>query len=317
MKLDVTLDNLEFFNAIASETRIKIIRMLGRRKMNIKEIAAELGLSSAIVTRHVQLLESAGIVKCESIAGKRGTQKLCCLEIDNATVYFRREASYANQDIYSIPVGQYTSFNVRPTCGLASEKKIIGIVDDPRYFADPEHINAAILWFGSGWVEYTLPNYLMSNQVAKSMEISLEICSEAPGYNENWPSDITFYINGLPVGLWTSPGDFGEDKGVLTPEWWSQGTKHGLLKTILINENGSYIDGRKTSDTKVAELGLSYGREISFRIENDEKARNVGGVSIFGRYFGNYDQDIKVILTYETAKTASCGRRNGARGSGG
>ena len=299
MEIEISLENLEFFEAISSETRVKIIRMLDDRKMNIREIAMELGLSSAIVTKHVQQLERANILKCENIAGKRGTQKICHLNIDHATLKFRSKARNDNYFIHSIPVGQYTSFSINPTCGLASGSKIIGIVDDPRYFADPDHTKASILWFGSGWVEYTIPNYLLSNQSVKSMEISLEICSEAPGYNENWPSDITFYVNSLSIGTWTSPGDFGKGRGVLTPDWWSLGTQHGLLKTILINEKGSFIDGMKTSDIRIADLGLTYGKEISFKIANDKQSRNIGGVSIFGRSFGNYDQDIKVILTHE------------------
>ena len=298
MELEISVQNLAFFEAIASETRIGILQMLDKRKMNIKEIAGELGISSAIVTRHIQQLENAGMIKCENIAGKRGTQKLCSLSLDNAAIRFRSMAGSNDRDVCSIPVGQYTSFNVRPTCGLASETKIIGIVDDPRYFADPEHTKASILWFGSGWVEYTVPNYLLGNQTVKSLEISLEICSEAPGYNENWPSDITFYINGLSAGTWTSPGDFGKNRGVLTPAWWNLGTTHGLLKTILINDSGSFIDGIKVSDVKVADLKLTYGKEISFRIENDSEAVNKGGVSIFGAGFGNYNQDIKVILNY-------------------
>lgn len=26
-----------------------------------------------------------------------------------------------------------------------------------------------------------------------------------PGYNENWPSDITFSLNGVDIASWTSP----------------------------------------------------------------------------------------------------------------
>lgn len=306
MDIDISLQNIAFFEAISSETRVKIIRMLNERKMNIKEIALELGNSSAIVTKHIQQLENVNIVKCESIPGKRGTQKICHLNLDHATLRFRTKVKNDNYYTHSIPVGQYTSFSIRPTCGLASESKIIGMVDDPRYFADPDHTKAAILWFGCGWVEYTIPNYLLSNQSVKSIEISLEICSEAPGYNENWPSDIAFYVNTLAVGSWTSPGDFGKNKGILTPDWWSLGTNHGLLKTILINEIGSFIDGIKASDIKAADLNLSFGKEISFKIANDEQTKNVGGVTIFGRSFGNYNQDIKVILTHDMSLPPNC-----------
>lgn len=298
MDIDVTLESMNFLDAIASETRVKIIAILNKNPSNIGDIAADLDISSAIVTRHIQKLEEAGIVKCESIAGKRGMQKMCCLNMDQVTLRFRSRTRSNDYYLHSIPIGQYSSYSIAPTCGLASEKGIIGILDDPRYFAEPDHIKASLLWFGSGWIEYILPNYILSNQTVISLEISLEICSEAPGYNESWPSDITFYINGVNLGLWTSPGDFGKTRGVLTPDWWDNGTQHGLLKNILVNEKGSFIDGIRMSDVTINDLNLIYGRETIFRIANYGDARNVGGVSIFGKNFGNYNQDIKVIISY-------------------
>jgi len=298
MDIDITLENMDFLEAISSETRVKIISMLNEGPLNIGDIAANLGISTAIVTRHIQKLEKARIVRSENVAGKRGMQKICYLDMDMATLRFRSRSKSEDYYIHTIPVGQYISYNVKPTCGLASEKGVIGIIDDPRYFADPDHIKASILWFGSGWVEYRLPNYLLSNQTAKSMEISLEICSEAPGYNENWPSDISFHVNGVNLGTWTCPGDFGSNRGVLTPDWWNNQTQYGLLKNILVNEKGSFIDGLKMSDVTINDLNLVYGKDIILRIANYEDARNVGGVTIFGKNFGNYNQDIKIIIGY-------------------
>lgn len=298
MYIDVSLENIGFLDAISSETRVKIIAMLNKNSLNIGDIAENLGISSAIVTRHIQKLEEAGIIKCDSVAGKRGMQKLCHLNVDQVMLRFRSETRSNDYYIHSIPIGQYSSYGIKPTCGLASEKGIIGIIDDPRYFAEPDHTRASLLWFGSGWVEYRFPNYILNNQTVISMEISLEICSEAPGYNENWPSDITFDVNGINLGSWTSPGDFGKTKGVLTPDWWDNGTQHGLLKNILVNEEGSYIDGIRMSDVTINDLNLVFGQETIFRIANYEDARNVGGVSIFGKNFGNYNQDIKVIISY-------------------
>ena len=133
-------------------------------------------------------------------------------------------------------------------------------------------------------------------QKLKSIEISLEICSEAPGYNEDRPSDIVFSLNGTRIGMWTSPGDFGGSRGVFTPEWWNHGTQHGLLKTIRICEDGSFIDGVRCSGVRITDLKIDYGKEILLRIENPETAANVGGVNIFGKGFGNYNQDINVVM---------------------
>ncbi len=46
--------------------------------------------------------------------------------------------------------------------------------------------------------------------------VSAELGSETPGFNNVWPSDISFFINDVYVGFWTSPGDFGDVKGSLT-----------------------------------------------------------------------------------------------------
>ena len=96
---------------------------------------------------------------------------------------------------YIVPIGHYTDFEVTPTCGLATPEKVIGYFDDTRYFLDPHRVDAKILWFTQGFIEYKLPNYLLATQEPNELEISMEISSEAPGANKNWPSDISFIIN--------------------------------------------------------------------------------------------------------------------------
>lgn len=302
-ELNVTLDNLPILECLGSETRVRMIEMLREQPMNIKDMARALSISSAIVTKHVQKLEECGIIRTENLAGKRGIQKRCTLAIERMTLLFRNEGDEASSNpdrlTVSIPVGQYTAFDVKPTCGLASHEKLIGMLDDPRYFADTEHVKADHIWFGSGYVEYRIPNYLLASQRLKTIRISLEICSEAPAYREDWPSDITFSLNGTPVLTWTCPGDFGGTRGLYTPAWWPlSSTQHGLLKTVTVSEDGSYIDGVRMSDVTVTDLGIAPRKEITLRIASPADARHPGGVSLFGRRFGNYDQDIEVMLEY-------------------
>lgn len=199
----------------------------------------------------------------------------------------------------SIPIGHYTNYQVKPTCGLASPYKVIGMLDDPRYFAEPEHVEAHHLWFSSGFVEYLIPNYLIGKTQARSIRITMEICSESPGYNEDWPSDIVFSMNGINLGIWTCPGDFGSQKGNLTPDWWRKtDTQHGLLKTILVTEKCTFIDGVELSDINSTDLTLTPGQDIRFRITSPEDARYPGGISMFGSQFGHYEYDIEVTVSY-------------------
>lgn len=303
MEIRVQTANMDVLECFASETRVKIIELLGRRPMNIRELAEALGISSAIVTKHVQKMEDAGIVRTESVSGTRGRRKVCHLDCDTITLKLKVPESPqipgSNRYSVSIPIGQYSDYRVKPTCGLASETAIIGIVDDPRYFASPERTEAKHIWFAGGYVQYRIPNYLVGRQQVRELTISLEICSEAPEYNEHWPSDISFFLNGVALGTWTCPGDFGGRRGVYTPAWWNLGTQFGLLKTISVRREGTFLDGVRISDVTPADLGIVVGRDIVLRIENGESAVHAGGISLFGRKFGNYDQDIEVTIVYE------------------
>lgn len=290
--------NIKFLECFSSLTRVKIIELLAAQPMNIKGLSEALDIKSPIVTRHIHMLEEAGIVRSESIAGKRGMQKVCYLQLTHAMLLFKGNSVQENNNRYnvSLPVGTYSSYEIKPTCGLASESQMIGMCDDPRYFADPEHVHAKVLWFGSGFVEYRIPNYMVINERPESLEIALEICSETPCSVNHMPSDIVFSINGKEVGTWTYPGDLGGMRGLYTPEWWHKNIQHGLIKTIRVNRQGSFIDGVKVSDVTIEELNLAYDKEIFFRISCSATAKNCGGVTLFGKGFGNYNQDIEVTL---------------------
>jgi len=298
---------MHFLECFSSHTRVKIIELLGVQPMNIKSLSDELDIKSPIVTRHIQKLEDAGIVRSENIAGKRGMQKVCYLQLSQATLLFQggesiqepaqhKENECGNRYDVSIPVGNYSAFEVKPTCGLASESQMIGMCDDPRYFADPQHVQARVIWFGSGYVEYRIPNYMIYNEQPESLEFLLEICSETPCSVSHLPSDITFSINGVEVGVWTYPGDFGGSKGIYTPAWWYKNIQHGLMKMIRATHQGTFIDGIKVSDVTIDKLKLAYDKEILLRISCSSTAKNCGGVTLFGKGFGNYNQDIEVTL---------------------
>ena len=300
MKSDLSPRGLPVYEALASEVRLKIVKMLAEKEMNIKEIAKELGLSSSIITMHVGKLEKAGIVSAQRVSINGSVQKLCRLDMDSIEIEFPRKSSgFIQKHEISLPVGHYTDFSVLPTCGLATTDKIIGYFDDPRYFLDPERVNCGILWFTSGYVEYKLPNLLLKGQRIKAVEISLELGSEAPGVNSNWPSDIGFYLNGVKIGQWTCPGDFGGKRGRYTPDWWSTNIgQYGFLKLIRVDETGTYIDGDRVSDIDLGQLDLDE-RQWSFRVEVAKDVEHCGGATIFGAGFGNYNQDICFKVLYE------------------
>ncbi|UVI30424.1 ArsR/SmtB family transcription factor [Paenibacillus spongiae] len=291
--------SLLVYEALSSRPRLDILDMLATRAMSVKEIAEALSFSSATVTIHIRKLEESGLIVCTHAPGKHGRQKLCRLAVESFQGGFRARTGNRRDALScSIRIGHYTDYSVKPTCGLAMQSSFIGQLDDPRYFSDPQRFDADVLWFAEGYVEYRIPNYLLPGQRLTRIDISMELCSEAPGSNENWPSDISFELGGRQLGIWTCPGDFGDRRGLLNPDWWpdTNKTQYGLLKILSVTEDGSFIDGIKLSDTAIRDIQPLFGHDMPFRIAVRPDADNVGGLTLFGQGFGNYNQNIEVIF---------------------
>jgi len=200
-----------------------------------------------------------------------------------------------------VPVGMYTDVDVRPTCGLATKEKFIGLVDAPVSFFLPERSQAEILWSAGGWVQYAFPNTIPVNCHIKSIELVMELGSEAPGYNNQYPSDITVWVNEVEVGTWTSPGDFGGSRGQLNPSWYPDNMNQwGVLKTWLVDGEGGYIDGFQISDVKIDSLNILPWAPTKVRIGVKPDAKNQGGFTLYGRSFGNYQLGLIFRVRHET-----------------
>ncbi|MBE5910255.1 ArsR/SmtB family transcription factor [Pseudobutyrivibrio sp.] len=294
-------EGLELFKALGSDVRIQILNiLLENGHMSMNQLATQLNLSNGALTGHIKKLEECGLISTSNESASHGNSKICSVIQDKIVLEIEKPVDLSNVFATSIKVGQFSSFNVCPTCGLADSSSVIGEIDDARYFSHPDRFNADIIWFTKGYVEYTLPNLVPSNNEITQISISFEISSEAPGVDENWPSDISFYLNDKKLGMWTSPGDFGGDiLGMFTPDWWPQNwNQYGLLKLLVVNRHGTFIDGLKISDLTISDLALDSSTPINFRIAVDDDAEHVGGVTLFGKSFGNYGQDIKVSLSY-------------------
>lgn len=283
-------ESVALFKALGSTTRAKIVELLTQREMNIGELSIALGLTQPSVTKHVQVLEEAGVVVSDYVAAPQGTQKRCRCVFERLLVDLAPKApesgGYAETEL---PVGMYTDIDARPTCGLATKEKFIGLVDAPVSFYLPERSQAEILWSAGGSVEYAFANTLPVNTEVKSIELVMELSSEAPGYNNSYPSDITVWINGVEIGTWTSPGDFGGTRGQLTPAWYPDNMNQwGVLKTWSVDRQGASIDGMQISDVTVEELNIHPWMATKVRIGVKDDAKNQGGFTLFGRSFGNY-----------------------------
>jgi len=297
-------ESIETLKALASPVRIKVLKLLHQEgAMNVNAIAAALDMPQSSISANVQLLEDAGIIRTETQRAKKGNQKICHPLFDEVLVMFKKGAAATKDNVIEVamPLGLYTSCEVSAPCGLCSTAGIIGLLDVPDTFLDPGRMAAGLMWFTRGFVEYKFPNNtkLLNTQV-NAIEFSMELSSEVPGTAADWPSDITFSINHIDVGTWTSPGDFGDQRGVYTPDWWKlKGSQYGKLKSVRVTQEGTFIDGLKMSPVSLKDLDLGAHNSIRFRVAVKADARHPGGVNIFGRGFGNYDQDILMRLTTE------------------
>lgn len=297
---------VEMLKALGSDTRMGILRYLGDRVVPVNQIAQDLGLPASTATMHIAVLEKAGLLHTEMRPASRGLQKVCARTYDELVIDLPRGEHHTRSAIdMTMPVGGYSDFSVEPTCGLASAAGLIGYLDDPNSFYEPDRLHAQLIWFRSGFVEYRFPNRVPRGAPILSIQLTAEVCSEAPLNDPDWPSDISVWINGVHIGQWTCPGDFGGTRGRLTPSWWEdKDSQFGVLKRWRIRDAGTSIDGLALSQVTLDSLGLRSGEPIAVRIGVRPEAANVGGLNLFGREFGNYPEDIGLRLEYDTAGLA-------------
>lgn len=294
-------EQLAVFSALGSEVRIQIMqRLIKNGRMSMNDLAQSLGLSNGALTPHIRKLESAGLVRINTDSSSHGNLKLCEPKLGKILFDFSRSGRGRNLYHSHLRVGQYSRCLVFPTCGLSTSESILGKADDARYFTHQKHFEADILWFTKGYVEYLIPCVIPRSARIRAISISAELSSEAPGSNTEWPSDIHFYINDHLIGVWTSPGDFADTPGLFTPDWWfSNWNQYGILKTLSIGPDGSSMDGEPFSRVTIDDLKLNPRQPMYFRIAVPDDAEHVGGLTIFGRDFGNYNQDIEFSIMYE------------------
>jgi predicted transcriptional regulator len=286
---------------LASSIRIRILELLQNQELNVSEVAKKLGIPQSTAATSILALEDAGLIDSHTANGVKGGQKVCAARYKEFLVTFNPPVLPANSNKIEVemPVGLFTSYDVSAPCGLCSRDGILGFLDVPGTFFSPDRIKAALVWFEKGYLEYKFPNNALYSEkgAVKCLELSMEMSSEVPGTNKKWQSDISVWINEVEIGVWTSPGDFGDRRGKYTPPFWKlEGSQYGLLTTWEVTGEGTFVDRLKVSSVTLKNLHILDHHSIKVRIGVKESARHVGGLNIFGKGFGDYDQDIVLRL---------------------
>ncbi|MCI8622640.1 MAG: helix-turn-helix domain-containing protein [Provencibacterium sp.] len=287
--------------ALSSPVRLAILRLLQDRPLNIREIAAALSLPPSSAGLHVRALEEARLLETAERPGGHGLMKVCSPGCDYLSIRLNAlPAEKGGTRTIHMAVGSYTDCDVSPTCGLAGETGPIGLPDDRANFFSPERIGAQLIWSSGGYLEYKFPNPVPEGCRAGRLTLSAEVCAEAPGYREDWPSEITLWLNGVDCGPFLCPGDFGSRRGRLNPDWWPDSmTQYGLLASWSISEQGCTVGGLPLRDPSIGQLHIEDNFYITARLGIREGARCAGGFNLFGERFGDFPQDIVLQVQYE------------------
>ena len=57
------MDNNNLFKALSSESRIKILKKLVNKEFHLSQLSRDLKISKPVISRHIKILEKAGLVK--------------------------------------------------------------------------------------------------------------------------------------------------------------------------------------------------------------------------------------------------------------
>ncbi len=290
MHIPVDHTSLKLFEVLASPIRLKVLERLRIGNANIKQLASYAGVSSAIMTTHVNKLEEVGLIHTYRL-GREG--KVCELFFgDYQLVLPSNKSPLKHRHTVQLPLGEYTKVEATPPCGMVNYEEPISVHDDPRVFFHPKRCAAACLWLTSGFVEYTFANYVENPENIVHIDISAELGSEYPLVRDDWKSAIVVYLNDVMVCEWVSPGDFGDRRGAFTPGWYLGG-QYGILKHFTITNDGVYLDQTRVNSRSIKDYhpGKLFW---TLRFEVKKYDDRYGGMTIYGKNFGDYAQGIEV-----------------------
>lgn len=64
------------------------------------------------------------------------------------------------------------------------------------------------------------------------------------------------------------------------------------------------MDGLKLSDVTLGQVGIR-DKQWTFRLSVEENAEHIGGLTLFGKGFGNYNDDLVIELFYTDGSAAA------------
>lgn len=300
LNLDSREQLVDVCKALSSPIRLDILNYLAQKPTIISDVATQFNLPLSSAALYIKVLENAGLIYVQPIPGSKGSQKLCGVLVDRVEIdMFHSHSDPQPTYLYkeSMPIGCYFDYKAHPSCGMVSEVCDLGFEDSISVFTSPSRFHAQLIWLSCGFLEYRFSNSFLKKNSVNRIKFTFEICSEALGYNNDWPSDITFSVNSKEIGIIHCGGDYGDRRGKLNPNWWSSvSTQYGHLRSVEITDDGCYFDGQLIANDTISSLKLKSEDSIRIKFEAKEDAQYCGGFNLFGEKFGDYPQNIELEM---------------------
>ena len=289
--------------ALGSETRVKILKHLQIEPniYTVPELSKVLNIPITTLVHHLKKLENAGIIDTRYKSSSHGAIKVVSRKLRHLKLdlykYVNQPALQLFSQTQTLKIGEYSDF-VGNNFNYATDKELYSYCNTP-FFSGRDNIG--LIFTYNGIITYNFSNAICKDYKINSLNFSLELCSEAPYYDNTYKSDITFWLNDKELCTFLSEGDYGDRKGRQNPDWWNpKNTQYGKLISLTINNKGVFVNGICYNDKiNVGSFSLSKGNKISFSFGNKPTSEYIGGFNLFGSCFGDYPQDLILITEYE------------------
>ena len=286
-------------DGLASPIRVRIVRKLCDYPYlrSFNRLSEELKIPKTTLNYHISKLEEAGIVRVFYKNAHNKSIKTISKIVNNISITTRKieaeDVPQLKSNKQEIPVGAYDSYVGNGIDFVVDNESTSKTLFN---YYDAKRFKAKLVYASEGVVTYKVSNAFAVTNGIDELKICLEICSEAPYYDNDYKSDITFWINDKEICTITLDGDYGDRKGKLTPDWWPRiNTQYGELITVRINNEGVFLKDVLTNKRiKIKDLDIDKNNFIKIALGNKEFTINKGGFNIFGSEFGDYPQDIIV-----------------------
>lgn len=293
--------------ALSAPIRIQMLQLVNKKNMLASEIAKYLRIPLSSAIFHLKILEDAKLVNKEFSTKNKGSLHWYSYALPKQLLVHLRTIDGESLKRTHVPhtqkinIGDYIEADFSEACGIATEREHIMENKPNQAFLSGRH-EAQIIWSHTyGKLLYALTNEFATRGAINEINFSLEVCSEARGFNSNYPSDITFSVNGIELCTFVCPGDYGDRYGKYTPPWWfPESTKYGLLTNITVRERGVFLNERLVNkNITLKDLRLADSNRMTFGLEVKKDAEHAGGFNIFGDRFGDYNQGIVFTAIYK------------------